>query len=317
MKLRRVAIVIVNWNTKDILRDCINSIYKETKGTEFEIIVVDNNSSDGSQEMIKKEFSKVKLIANKENKGFAAANNQGIRTAKGRYILLLNSDTLILDNAITKTIRFADKHPRIGITGCKILNLDKTLQRSCFMFPSILNMFLSATYLYKIFPKNRFFGRELMTWWDHNEIKNVNVVMGSFMLVKGEAIKEVGLMDEQYFMYTEETDWCCQFNKKGWKITFCPCAEIIHLGGQSSKKAKSKMTLQLRGSKLLFMKKNKTLQYPIACFLMGLWFLLRVPFKIIMLFNRNKQIKNLLTIKTYLKGFLYSWLGGKRLLIKK
>ena len=157
-----VSIVIVNWNTKDLLRDCLKSIGENTREVDYEIVVVDNNSTDGSAQMVKDEFEHVLLISNSENRGFAAANNQAVKIAKGRYILLLNSDTIVLDQAIEKTVVFADKHPDTAVTGCRVLNPDGTLQKTCFMFPSILNMFLAGIYLYKLFPKSTFFGRERM-----------------------------------------------------------------------------------------------------------------------------------------------------------
>ena len=143
-----VSIIIVSWNTKQLLEQCLYSIYKNSEGLSCQIIVVDNGSTDGSAEMVKDKFPQVNLIRNMENRGFAAANNQGIKISKGRYVLLLNSDTIILDNAITKTVKFADNHPNVAVVGCKVLNPDMTLQRTCFMFPSTLNMILSTTYLY-------------------------------------------------------------------------------------------------------------------------------------------------------------------------
>jgi hypothetical protein len=229
--------------------------------------------------MIKEKFPQVTLIENSENKGFAAANNQGIRIAQGRYILLLNSDTLILDNAIFKTVAFADTHPEAAVVGCKVLNPDRTLQRTCFMFPSLLNMVLSSTYLYKLFPRSKFFGREQMTWWDRNDIREVDVVTGCFMLVRREAVEQIGLLDERFFMYGEETDWCYRFKQGGWKILFTPSAEIIHLGGASTKQAGSKMALEYVASMLRFFKKHKIwLSYRFACLLLALRFFLRAPY---------------------------------------
>ena len=229
-----VSVIIVNWNTKELLRDCLSSVYEHAGDIDYEIIVIDNASTDGSAEMVKNDFQQVILIDNSCNRGFAAANNQGMAVAKGRYVLLLNSDTVVLNNVIVDTVRFADENPQIAVTGCRVLNPDLSLQRTCFMFPSVLNMLLSSTYLYKLFPKNRFFGREQMTWWDRNDVRQVDVVTGCFMLVRREAIEQVGTMDEQFFMYGEETDWCYRFRKKGWKVMFAPIGQIIHFGGQST-----------------------------------------------------------------------------------
>jgi GT2 family glycosyltransferase len=305
-----VSIVIVSWNTRDILRNCISSIYDQTVNISFEVIVVDNASCDNSSSMVKDKFSQVIPVENQENKGFAAANNQGIAVAKGHYILLLNSDTLILGNAIHQTVKFADAHPEAAVVGCKVLNPDKTLQQTCFMFPSLSNMLLSSTYLYKLFPRSKFFGRERMSWWDRNDVREVDVVTGCFMLVRRRAIEQTGLLDERFFVYGEETDWCYRFKKGGWKVLFTPDAEIIHLGGQSSKRISIEMTLQLRGSILLFIKKHRSaLEYRLACILVWLFFAIRVPFWLITFaVKRTDTSRNKLT--AYLKGMYRLMLHG-------
>jgi len=315
----RVSVVIVNWNTSTLLRDCINSVYKETEPGIFEIIVVDNGSSDNSCHMVRELFPEVRLIANKENRGFAAANNQGMAIAKGHYVLLLNSDTVVLDKAIDKAVAFADSHQQAAIVGCRVLNPDRSLQLTCFMFPSILNMLLSTTYLYKLFPRNRFFGREHMTWWGKNEITEVDVVRGCFMLVRQKAIDHVGMMDEQFFMYGEETDWCYRFKKAGWKVMFTPVGEIIHLGGASSRQTSFEMTLQLRGSILLFLKKHKSrLTYTLVCLLVSLFFLLRIPYWFgAALFAKSDRIPCLRTARAYVMGAIKALTGSQSLCIRK
>ncbi|MEA3226071.1 MAG: glycosyltransferase family 2 protein [Planctomycetota bacterium] len=173
---------------------------------------------------------------------------------------------------------FADAHPQAGVIGCRVLNPDRTLQPTCFMFPSILNMFLSSTYLYKLFPKSRFFGRERMTWWGRNDAREVDVVTGCFMLVRREAIDQVGVMDERFFMYAEETDWCYRFRKNGWQVMFAPAGQIIHLGGQSTAKRPVAMIVQLRLSILKFIKKHSGWAAQlIARFLTALFFAVRLP----------------------------------------
>jgi len=274
-----VSIVIVNWNTCDILRDCLASIYENNIGVKFEVIVVDNASSDGSQEMIQEQFPQAIVIANKTNRGFAAANNQGIAVSHGQYVLLLNSDTVILDDAIDKMVAFADTQSKAGMVGCRVLNPDRSLQRSCFMFPSVLNTALWVSYLFKVFPRSRFFGRDRMTWWDGDDVREVDVLTGCFMLVRREAMEQVGPMDEQFFMYFEETDWCYRFKKSGWKVMFTPNADIVHLGGASSKKVRTGMVNQWRKSMLLYYKKHKSLlAYISAWVLIMLFFLTRVPY---------------------------------------
>jgi hypothetical protein len=274
-----VSIIIVNWNTRDMLRGCLSSLYEQTRVVSYEVIVVDNASTDGSAAMVREDFPQVRLVTNPQNRGFAAANNQAIAIAQGRYVLLLNSDTVVLSDAISKTVAFADGHPEVAVVGCRVLNPDRTLQATCFMYPSVLNMLLSSSYLYKLFPQNRFFGRERMTWWDNNDIREVEVIRGCYMLVRAEAIYQVGMLDEQFFMYGEETDWCYRFHKAGWKIMFTPDAEIIHFGGASSRQVKPQMRLQLSRSILLFIKKNRGfLSYQLGRLLVFCFFFVRIPY---------------------------------------
>jgi len=307
--------VIVNWNTREVLSDCLKSIYEQTTGIEYEVIVIDNASSDGSAEMVKAKYPNVNLIENLENKGFAAANNQGIAITKGRYVLLLNSDTRIIDNAIAKVIEFADGRTDGGVIGCRVLNPDKTVQQTCFMFPSLPNMFLSSTYLYKIFPKSKFFGRERMTWWDRKDTRQVDVVTGCFMLIRCEVIEQIGLLDERFFVYGEETDFCFRAKKKGWKILFAPVAEIIHLGGASSRQVTPEMTLQLRGSILLFIKKHRNrMIYTVACFLVAMFFFFRVFYWFARgLFSNGATRAEFRTARTYLSGTLKALFGAEGL----
>jgi GT2 family glycosyltransferase len=272
-----LSIIIVSWNTRDVLRQCLQSVYAQTGRISFETIVVDNGSTDGSVEMIKRDFNRVKLLTNTENRGFAAANNQALLIAAGRYLLLLNSDTIVLDQAIEKSLAFANVHPDAAVTGCRILNPDGTLQSSCFMFPSLLNLFLLSTYLSRIFPKSRFFGRERMSWWDRADAREVEVVTGCFMLVRREAVAEVGLMDERFFMYCEETDWCYRFRAKGWKNWFTPSAEIVHIGGASAAKLGTRRAqIQNRSEMLYFMKHWSKPRAFAGAFFLALFYVVRL-----------------------------------------
>lgn len=299
-----LSIIIVSFNTRDILKQCLQSVYEQARQVDFEVIVIDNNSADASVEMIKRGFPGVILIANSANRGFAAANNQGMKQARGRYILLLNSDTMVLHNAVDKMFEFAESNSAAAVFGCKVLNPNRTLQSTCFMFPSLLNMLLSSTYLYKLFPHNRFFGREAMSWWDRNDVRQVDVVTGCFMLVRRKAIEQVGLMDERFFMYAEEADWCYRFNKAGWEVLFTPQAEIVHFGGQSTKNMANDMTLQLRAGILQFIQKHRNRAiYWCACMLTGLFFAIRIPaWFIVTVLSRKRQSYNWSHVVTYAKG---------------
>jgi len=314
-----VSIIIVAWNVRQLLRDCLKSVYEQTKGVDFEVIYVDNASTDGSVQMVREHFPDVRIIENERNQGFIKANNQAIRIARGRYVLLLNSDTVLLNNAIAKTVEFADANPQAAVVGCKVLNPDLTLQRTCFMFPSVLNLFLAATYLYKIFPKSRFFGREHMTWWDFNDAREVETICGCFSLVRKQAIDKVGLMDERYFVYGDDPDWCYRFKKAGWKVMFSPEGRIIHYGGQTTSQKARAFRLQLEGSKLIFMKLHRSrAAFPLACLMVALFFLLRVPYWFAVgLAKKNQRPKAVEQAITYLIGCWYSLTNWKKLLMNR
>lgn len=314
-----VSIIIVAWNVRQLVYDCLKSVYDETKGINFEVIYVDNASEDGSVEMVKKEFPDVRIIENQKNEGFIRANNQAIEISRGRYVLLLNSDTLVLDNAIAKTVKFADEHPEAAAVGCKVFYADRSLQRDCFMYPSLLNMLISATYLNKIFPKSKFFGRERMTWWDFNDVREVQTICGCYSLVRMEAIKQVGVMDEAYYVYGDDPDWCYRFNKAGWKNLFMPHAQIIHYGGQNTSHRPEKFKLQLYGSILIFMRLHRSrLEFILACILVALTLFIRIPYWVLRaLFDKNEREQAFKTVKTYSKGGFYCLTDWKKLLMNR
>ncbi len=313
-----VSVIIVSFNTLELLDKCIGSVYAHAGSLEIEVIVIDNASTDGSAEMIEQNFGEVRLVRNSKNVGFASANNQAIKLAKGKFMLLLNSDTVVLDGAIEKTVQFAEQNAKAAVVGCRTLNPDSTLQRTCFMFPSVLNLMLSSTYLYKIFPRSRFFGRELMTWWDRNDAREVDVVSGCFMLVRAEAIKQTGIMDESFFLYAEETDWCYRFRKNGWKLMFTPDAQIIHYGRASSGPRRAEMLLQLRSGILLFIKKHRSkVSYMFSCVLVALFFLLRVPYWLVRwVVSTKKRDYSYRVLKAYLRGTMKSLCGAGALSVE-
>ena len=253
-----VSVVIVSWNTRDILRECLFSVFEQTQGICFKVVVVDNNSHDGSAEMVSAEFPTVTLIANAENRGFAAACNQGMKAGSARYMLLLNPDTVVLDDAISRCVRYADLHPDVGVVGCQVLENQDRITPTGFSFPSPLNVFLALSGLSRAFPRSRLFGRPELSWWDRHSERDVDVVTGMFMLVRREAITQVGLMDEAYFVYSEEADWCYRFSQAGWRRVFTPSARIVHLdgGAKSTSQASKKMFVQLQKSTMIYHRKN-------------------------------------------------------------
>ena len=240
------------------------SIIEQTRETSYELIVVDNDSTDGSQQMLAEEFPGVIGILNRYNRGFAAANNQGLRRARGRYVLLINPDTLVLDGAVDKCVAYADELDgrRVAVLGCQVWEDADTIQRTCFRFPSPLNILLDMLTFTSRFPRSRFLGRSEMGSWDRCDEREVDVVSGVFMLVRRDALDDVGPMDDRYFMYAEEADLCYRFWKHGWRCLFTPRARIMHLegGGRSTQRnalVSANMYLQLQKSLLRFHRKNR------------------------------------------------------------
>jgi GT2 family glycosyltransferase len=313
-----VTIIIVAWNVRHCVEQCLDSVFKKTNGINFEVIYVDNGSTDGTVEWVKSKYPETIIIQNHENLGFIKANNQAIRIARGRYVLLLNSDTVVLDNAIAKAIRFADANPRAAVVGCKVLNPDKSLQRTCFMHPSPLNLFLATTYLYKLFPKSRSFGRERMTWWNFEQSRQVDVVVGCFSLVRKMAIDEVGLMDEQFFVYGDDMDWCYRFQQSGWYVMYTPDPQIIHYGGQTTRAFSNPFTLQLYGVQLQYFSKWHPKQLFIARLLISLFFFFRIPVWVFLaLCSRRDRRRSLLRANTCLKGAFFSVVDWPHLLMNE
>lgn len=260
-----VSIVIVNWNTRDILHDCLDSIANQTT-LSHEVIVVDNASTDGSADMVRQDFPDVKLIANSNNRGFAAANNQGLKIARGKKLLLLNPDTIILDNAIDVMCAWLDAHPDVGCVGCQVFEDADTIQRTSFADPGPLNLALIEFGLYRIAPHNRLLGRPEYGDWDRNSERDVDVVSGMFMLVPRPVFETVGLLDEAFFVYSEEADWCRRIRDAGWRCVFAPEARILHLegGSKSTAQIKSRMYVQKQKSKTLYARKHYGLSGELA-----------------------------------------------------
>jgi GT2 family glycosyltransferase len=254
-----VSIVIVNWNTRDLLRNCLRSIIAQTTAA-HEIIVVDNASHDGSADMVRTEFPDLTVIANSKNGGFAAANNQGLRISRGRTVLLLNPDTIILDGAIDRMLAWLDRHPGVGCVGCQVLEGPGIIQRTCFSDPNLLDFVIVEFGLLRLARWFPFFGRSWYTNWDRQSEREVDVVSGMFMLVPHSVMDQVGLLDDAFFVYGEESDWCRRIRKAGYTCVFSPEAQIIHLdgGSKSTSQIRSRMYVQMQKSHLIYTRKHSS-----------------------------------------------------------
>ncbi|MEM7179015.1 MAG: glycosyltransferase family 2 protein [Pseudomonadota bacterium] len=258
-----LSIVIVNWNTRAMLRDCLHSVCARLAPLRAEIWVVDNASVDGSPQMVSAEFPRVNLIRNQENRGFAAANNQALCRARGRHVLLLNSDTLVRGDVLAASVRYLDQNPHVGAMGCRVLNGDESLQITCSRYPSLLNLCLQATGLNRL--PGAFFDRYRMTRWQRREARRVDVISGCFLMVRRAAMEQVGVLDERFFFYGEETDWCRRLNDAGWRLMLAPVGEIIHFGGGSAGKLNHRRNLMLSEGTIRYHRKHNGMIGGAAC----------------------------------------------------
>jgi GT2 family glycosyltransferase len=255
--MTKISIVIVSYNTREILLNYLRSVYSSTGDVELEVFVVDNASSDGTVDAIRGEFPQCTVIANEANVGFSRANNQAVRLCNGRYILLLNPDTAVEPDVLAKMVAFMDEQPDVGMVSCRLVTGDGSLDLACRRaFPSLWDGFCRASGLSQLFPDSKLLARYNLTYLDEDQTCEVDAVNGAFMFARREDIEEVGLLDEDYFMYSEDLDWCFRFGKSGWKIVYHPAATTVHLKGQSGNPKSSAMIREMFRSTKLFYRKN-------------------------------------------------------------
>jgi GT2 family glycosyltransferase len=249
----KTSVIIINWNTRELLANCIDSIEQHSSGLQLEVIVVDNGSTDGSQVMLQEKYPHVQLIANQENVGFARANNQAMRVAQGAYFLLWNSDAFATPGAIQSLLRLAEREPKAGIIGAQLRNADGTFQASHTPFPNQWQEFLILTGLGRAWQGGFYpsFGPE-----EEKGPQVIDYVEGACLLVRREAYQAVGGLDEGYFMYAEEVDWCYSMRRHGWQVWYQPEARVIHLGGASSAGRRTRREADLYRSRIRFFRKH-------------------------------------------------------------
>jgi len=247
-----LSVIIVNWNTKDLLCQCIDSLTQTLKRMDTEIFVVDNGSTDGSVAAIREKFPRVRLVENQVNLGFARANNQAISLSSGEYLLLLNPDTKVKDEAIPQMLSFMNAHAKAGLVGGQLLNADESKQNSIANFPSLATELLNKSLLRWLFPE-KFPGKER----DYPGPVEVESVIGACMLVRRKAVEQVGLLDEEFFLFLEETDWCYRIKKAGWEIYHIPGAKLLHFQGKSAEVEKAKARIEYYRSRYRYFRKNR------------------------------------------------------------
>ncbi len=252
-----LSVIIVSYNVKAYLEQALRSILKALEGIDAEILVVDNGSGDGSPTVIRQRFPQVQLIENKENAGFARANNQALRIARGRAVCLINPDTIVQEDTFRICLAYLDAHDCVGAVGCKILNADGTLQLACRRsFPTPAVALAKVTGLARLFPRSRIFGRYNLTYLDPDDTAEVEALSGSFMMVRRATISQVGLLDEDFFLYGEDLDWCYRIRQSGWSIVYLPDTQMVHFKGRSTLEAPFDSLRVFYSAMALFVRKH-------------------------------------------------------------
>lgn len=253
-----ISLIVVSWNVKALLRDCLQSLVgacQMAPDLTAEIIVVDSASTDGSPEMVRREFPQARLVASDQNLGYAGGNNAGAELAQGRYLFLLNPDTVLKPDALRRLVSYMDSHPSVGAVGPQLLWPDGTVQSSRRRFPSLGSLFWESTLFGQWFPHNRHIARYHMQDVAPDQRQSVDWLVGAAILIRREAWRQVGPIDAAYFMYFEETDWCRRCCEAGWEIHYLPEAQIIHYEGKSSQQVMADRTIRFQRSKLRYTRK--------------------------------------------------------------
>jgi N-acetylglucosaminyl-diphospho-decaprenol L-rhamnosyltransferase len=250
-----LSVVIVGWNVRELLERALASIYASIDESEPpEVIVVDNASTDGTPAMVEAAFPQVRLIANTVNRGFTGANNQGIAASSAQHVLLLNPDTEVIDNALGDLQAYLERHPQVGLVAPRLLNADGTTQSSRRRFPTLPILFMESTWLEWLLPK-RMLQQYYMLDGSDLQVHEVGWVTGAAMLVRRSVIEQVGMLDEAFFMYSEELDWCRRMRDAGWRVVYTPSAEVIHYGGKSSEQVVPARHIYFQSSKVRYTRK--------------------------------------------------------------
>jgi len=284
-----VSIIIVNYNTRQLTLDCLASVYKSITSYQYELIVVDNASHDGTVEAIRDTYPEVRLIANRDNTGFAVANNQGMEIAKGRYILLLNSDTVVKKDTLDIMIEFMDSHPEMGASGCKVILPDGSLDKACKRgFPTPSASFYYAFGISRMFPERPKFNQYQLGHLSPDDEYPVDCLVGAFMLVRRETIDQVGGLDETFFMYGEDIDWCYRIKEAGWGIYYYPRTYIVHYKGASARRKPMKIIYEFHRAMWVFHRKHYAKRYGVLTNT-AVWLGISLKFSLSLI--RNKLVR--------------------------
>ncbi len=251
-----VSVCIVNWNTREHLRECLRSLQENVTGVEIEVVVVDNASADGSADMVREEHPWVKLLAQDENTGYAAGNNVAMWEAGGRYKLLLNADIVVRPGSVEYLVDFLDEHEKAGAVAPRLRHKDGSIQRTCRSFPDPEVVLYEALGLRRLFPRSRRFGKYRMSWWDYDDERVVDQPMASALMLRDEALAEVGPFDESFRIFFNDVDLCRRLWDEGWEVWFTPEVEMLHEGGASTRQVWGDMIVESHRSLMAYYRKH-------------------------------------------------------------
>ncbi len=250
----KLSVIIVNWNTCEYLLGALRSIYATPPP--FEVIVVDNASTDGSADAVAREYPEVRLMVNQQNLGYARGNNQGIEASTGEYVLLLNPDVVLPPGGLERAVGILESRPDVGVLAAKLVSTNGRTQRSVRGFPYPLTIFFDVTGLARLFSRSRTFSAYRMGWFDYEREAEVDQPMGTFLMTRRRALDDVGLLDEQFPIFFNEVDWCYRAKQRGWKVLYTPEVQVLHYGGGSTRQVRSRMAWESRNSLLRFFRKH-------------------------------------------------------------
>lgn len=308
-----ISVIIVSWNAKNYLLQCLESLSNRPSKYLKEVIVVDNASSDGSVDEVKVKFPDVRLIRNAANLGFSRGNNIGVRASTGDYVCLINSDIKLLGNCLEILRTYAETHPEIGMIGPRILDGDGQVQSSCRGFPRLWNMLCRALALDALLPHWGIFNGYLLRHWGQDGAREVDILSGCFWFIRRQALQKVGLLDEGFFMYGEDMDWCKRFWTNGWKLKFVPSAEAVHYGGKSSINAPIRFYIEKQRADLQYWRKHHGKAGMLAYFLISLiHHLVRVVGYSLVSVVRNSNSGSRFKTKRSLRCLAWMMNGGLR-----
>ncbi|PKN65545.1 MAG: glycosyl transferase family 2 [Deltaproteobacteria bacterium HGW-Deltaproteobacteria-12] len=308
-----ISVIIVNWNTKALLLDCVASLYQTTRKSSLEIIVVDNASTDDSVVALNSMFPQVHTVVNEKNLGFAKANNIGIKRAKGRYVCLINSDVKVLDGALDKMRAYMQTRSKIGALGPKTFFGDMQIQKNCREYPNLRNTFCEGFFLSSLFPTVHAFRGSMLNRNDYMSTMQVEGLAGCFIMVRREVVAQVGVFDERFFFYSEDLDLCKRIHDAGWQLVYYPGAEVIHYGGGSSENAPIRFQLEMLKANWQYWRKHKSMpQCALFWLIKFTATLIRATgWLVISLFPSSNQTKAKISAKGY--GKMLAWLISSRL----